>query len=197
MNVLLLATYECGHQPFGLASPAAWLNEAGAQVTCLDLTRSSLDEAAVTGADLIAFHVPMHTATRVALDVLPEVRRLNPDAELCFFGLYAAANAELLTGLGATVIAGEFEPELVRLTVDRLKHPRSFVVSLAQQRFRVPDRRGLPALERYAQLEMPDGSRRLAGYTEGSRGCRHRCRHCPVVPVYGGRFRVVQPEPLR
>ena len=29
------------------------------------------------------------------------------------------------------------------------------------------------------------------GATEASRGCRHRCRHCPIPPVYGGRFRIV------
>ena len=33
--------------------------------------------------------------------------------------------------------------------------------------------------------------RRVAGYTEASRGCKHRCRHCPIVPVYDGRFRIV------
>src|SRR5581483_8904549 len=176
MNVVLVASYECGHQPFGLASPAAWLNEIGARVTCIDLTRTSLDEVAVAGADLIAFHVPMHTATRLAIEAVPEVRRLNPDAALCFFGLYAAANAELLSDLGASVIAGEFEPELVRLAAAR-PDPGPLVVSLAPQRFRIPDRSGLPGLDRYAQLEMPDGSRRLAGYTEASRGCRHRCRH--------------------
>jgi len=32
------------------------------------------------------------------------------------------------------------------------------------------------------------------GYTEASRGCRHLCRHCPVVPVYRGQFRVVQSD---
>ncbi len=34
----------------------------------------------------------------------------------------------------------------------------------------------------------------MTGYTEASRGCKHLCRHCPVVPVYGGRFRVVDPD---
>ena len=41
---------------------------------------------------------------------------------------------------------------------------------------------------------MPGGARRLVGYTEASRGCRHLCRHCPVVPIYNGQFRVVQPD---
>ena len=29
------------------------------------------------------------------------------------------------------------------------------------------------------------------GYLEASRGCNHLCRHCPIPPVYGGRFFVV------
>jgi hypothetical protein len=36
--------------------------------------------------------------------------------------------------------------------------------------------------------------KRVSGYTEASRGCKHVCRHCPVVPVYGGRFRVIPPD---
>jgi hypothetical protein len=39
---------------------------------------------------------------------------------------------------------------------------------------------------------MPDGGFKVAGYTEASRGCKHLCRHCPIVPVYNGIFRIVQ-----
>src|SRR5262249_257900 len=46
---------------------------------------------------------------------------------------------------------------------------------------------GLPALSRYARAVV-DGAERLAGYVEASRGCLHRCRHCPIPPVYDGRF---------
>ncbi len=56
--------------------------------------------------------------------------------------------------------------------------------------FLVPDRHGLPALTTYATLQW-GSERRTVGYTEASRGCKHRCRHCPIVPVYDGRFRVV------
>jgi radical SAM superfamily enzyme YgiQ (UPF0313 family) len=52
----------------------------------------------------------------------------------------------------------------------------------------------LPPLEKYAQLVLPGGARRTVGYTEASRGCKHLCRHCPVVPVYQGHFRIVQRE---
>jgi hypothetical protein len=59
--------------------------------------------------------------------------------------------------------------------------------------FRVPDRAGLPPLSRYASLQIGP-ERRTGGYTEASRGCKHFCRHCPIVPVYGGRFRIVPVE---
>ncbi len=32
------------------------------------------------------------------------------------------------------------------------------------------------------------------GSTEASRGCKHLCRHCPIVPVYNGMFRIVDRE---
>ena len=48
-----------------------------------------------------------------------------------------------------------------------------------------------PYLIRYASLQLPDGTRRVAGSTEATRGCKHRCRHCPIVPVYNGVFRIV------
>jgi radical SAM superfamily enzyme YgiQ (UPF0313 family) len=202
-NVVLISTYELGRQPFGLASPAAWLRHAGGVVTCLDLAVQRLDEEAIRSADLVAFHVPMHTATRLASALVPRVRALNPRAHLCFYGLYAPVNEGYLRRLGAqTILGGEFEAGLLslvrRLPGDRrgtapLEQPEPRI-SLDRQKFLVPDRRGLVALSRYASLTLADGRRRTVGYTEASRGCKHLCRHCPVVPVYGGQFRVVQRE---
>ena len=124
LHVVLISTYELGHQPFGLASPAAWLREAGAQVTCLDLAVERLDEQAIAAADLVAFYVPMHTATRLAASFVERVKRLNPNAHLCFYGLYAPVNEEYLRGLGAgTILGGEFEEGLVAL-VERLAAER-------------------------------------------------------------------------
>ena len=112
-RVVLLSTYDLGRQPFGLASAAAWLSRAGATVTCNDLAVEPLDEAAVRTADCVAFHLPMHTATRLAARVVPRVRALAPRARLGFFGLYAAMNRGYLRGLGADlVIGGEFERAL-------------------------------------------------------------------------------------
>ena len=109
-HVLLLSTYELGRQPFGLASPAAWLRAAGMVVTCLDLTIVALANAAVQRADLIAFHLPMHTATRIAVPLIGRVKALNPQAHLCCYGLYAPLNEPYLRNLGvATILGGEFE----------------------------------------------------------------------------------------
>mgnify|MGYP002630679358 CR=1 FL=1 len=200
MKVLLVSTYELGHQPFGLASPAAWLAEAGAEVNCLDLAVEPLDEEATRGVGLIAVYLPMHTATRLASIVVPRIRAFNSSAHLCFYGLYAPLNETFLrTELGGgTVLGGEFESGLVSLykrlsangSVD-LEPQSEPVISLIKQDFRVPRRDGLPQLSRYAYVEM-DRERRTVGYTEASRGCKHLCRHCPVVPVYGGRFFVVR-----
>ncbi len=204
LSAVLISTYELGHQPFGLASPATWLREAGVDVTCMDLAVQPLQEPPLVTADIVAFYVPMHTATRIAAQVIPRVRAINPRAHLCVYGLYAPMNEGFLRSLGVdTIIGGEFEEPLVTLAqqVRELRRPRSGdgrqtlpLVSLSRQRFKVPDRTGLPPLSDYACLQLPGGGHKVCGYVETTRGCKHLCRHCPIVPVYGGRFRVVQRE---
>jgi len=208
MNVLLISTYEMGRQPFGLASPAAWLKNAGANVSTLDLSQQPLDECAASSADLVAFYLPMHTATRIAARAIQRVRVLNPAAHLCCYGLYAPMNEAFLRSIGVqSVLGGEFESPLVnlagrlsacdstsaRVSRDAVEQPEP-LISLARQQFVVPDREGLPPLEKYASLSLPDGTSRTVGYTEASRGCKYKCRHCPIVPVYEGQFRIVQPD---
>ena len=194
MRVLLISTYELGRQPFGLASPAAWLRNAGADVTCLDLSRQSF-ELQGAAPDLVAFHLPMHTATRLAAPELDRVRQAYPDAQICCYGLYAPLNAAWLRSRGVQhVLGAEFEPALVALAAEiaagRTPPPAPASRELPRPAFVAPDRSGLPPLSRYASLQV-GGERRTTGYTEASRGCKHTCRHCPVVPVYAGRFRVV------
>ncbi len=43
VNVVLLNTYDLGRQPFGLASPAAWLRRAGVDVQAIDLSRAEAE----------------------------------------------------------------------------------------------------------------------------------------------------------
>ena len=186
MNIVLVSTYELGHQPFGLASPRAWLARAGHQVTCVDLAVETLPEAPVREAGMVAFYLPMHTATRLAMPVVERVKRLNPKARLVCYGLYAPINAELLRSMGLEVVGGEFEDSLVALAAGK----PAPALSLERLTFLTPDRSGMPDLSRYAKLRQ-NGDSKIVGYTEASRGCKHVCRHCPVVPVYGGHFRIV------
>ncbi len=202
MKIVLISTYELGRQPFGLASPAAWLRERGHGVTCLDLSREGLNEQALRQASLIAFYVPMHTATRLTLELLGPIRQMNPKAHLCAYGLYASLSAESFRAHDVnSLLGGEFEQGLVDLSehLEGLSaspqiHPLDTGVSLARLRFRKPDRTGLPPLRSYAHLVLPGGDHRTVGYTEASRGCKHLCRHCPIVPVYNGVFRIVDRE---
>ena len=169
-------------------------------MSCLDLSLERLDAETLQDARLVALYVGMHTATRIAVQALPRIRQLAPKAHLCVYGLYAPMNETLLRRLGVgTVLGGEVEPALVslcrRLRKDGIGKEKTTqpepLISLDRIAFEVPDRGGLPKLSRYAHLVLPDGSTRVAGFAEGSRGCKHLCRHCPVVPVYQGKFSVV------
>ncbi len=206
VNIVLISTYELGRQPFGLASPAAWLRKRGHNVVCLDLSRQSLDESVVRAAELIAIYLPMHTATRLAAKLIPTLRELNSLAELCCYGLYAPMNADYLRTLGVeTILGGEFEQRLVQLAERLQGRLRSDdraqvspqlepLVSLERLAFEVPDRSDLPPIGKYAHLIVPGDGFRFVGSTEASRGCKHLCRHCPIVPVYKGVFRIVSRE---
>jgi radical SAM superfamily enzyme YgiQ (UPF0313 family) len=182
VRIVLVSTYELGHQPFGLASPKAWLVRAGHEVTSVDLAKTSLSEDLIREADAVAFSLPMHTATRLALPVIQRVKRVNPGARIACYGLYAPLNSELLRSLGVeAILGGEFEQSLVSWA-NGDKQPE---ISLDKLTFLKPDRGDLGAS--YAKM-----SRKIVAYTEASRGCKHLCRHCPIVPVYQGQFRVIQ-----
>jgi radical SAM superfamily enzyme YgiQ (UPF0313 family) len=175
----------------------------------------------------------MHTALRLGVAASQRARALNPRAHLCFYGLYAQLNSQLLFNrkLADSVIAGEVEGALVEL-VRVLSEGGDWTCvpgvtsagvaatpALARLPFPTPDRSALPPLTRYARYlpgaltptlsqrerenalsPSPAGRgdrgvrEQLAGYVEASRGCLHTCAHCPIVPVYGGRFFVVPAE---
>jgi len=203
MRALLVSTYDLGRQPFGLASPAAWLRRDGVDVQCVDVAKERLPDQTIQSADLVAFHLPMHTATRLAAPLIRKIRALNPSARMCAYGLYAPLNADWLRSIGVDdVLDGEFEQELAAIAREVPTGSKVPPISdrvrssgpLPRLQFLVPDRSTLPPLAHYATLQLGDGTVVTAGYTEASRGCRHLCRHCPVVPVYNGQFRVVQAD---
>src|SRR5713226_9068149 len=209
--ILLVACYELGHQPLAVAWPAAFLERRGYRPAVLDISVEPFDPERVRRARLVAVSVPMHTALRLGVALAERVRTVNPTCHIAFYGLYAALNAEyLLKHAADSVMSGEIEDALVEL-VQQLERsvvgrgagggsaasvvpkprtpsrPRPILEKLA---FPIPSRSQLPALKRYAHVEK-NGALELAGYVEASRGCKHLCRHCPIPPVYSGRFFVV------
>ncbi|HUH07534.1 MAG TPA: CUAEP/CCAEP-tail radical SAM protein [Egibacteraceae bacterium] len=198
MRMLLVSTYELGHQPLHVASPAAALRASGHDVRCLDLSVQPWDAAAVEWADAIAFSVPMHTAMRLAVQAAEMIRAHRPDLPICLYGLYAPVSRDATVGRAVDqVFAGEYEPALISWAA-RLDHgaspadPSAPLIHLGRGRasFARPARDLLPPLEHYARL-ADRGGERLVGYVEATHGCAHRCRHCPVPTVYDGAFRVV------
>ena len=203
--ILPVSCYELGHQPLGLASPLGFLEGVGYIPDALDIAVERFDPEKAARARFVGISVPMHTALRLGVRVAEEVRRINPRCHICFYGLCASLNADYLPGhVADSVIGGEFETALGAL-VEALGGDRAGAVEgvhrpgqpagpvLKGVRFPVPNRDGLPGLEKYARLER-DGTRALVGYVEASRGCLHMCLHCPIPPVYRGRFFVVPKE---
>jgi radical SAM superfamily enzyme YgiQ (UPF0313 family) len=191
--VLLVSCYELGHQPLATAQAAAFLRRGGLEPAQLDLAQDALTAELARRAEVIAFSVPMHTALRVGVEAARRARAFNPEIEIGFFGLYAWLNREYLRdGLADWVLAGESEDALLaHLQGESAALPGAPV--LHRLDYPVPHRTGLPSLDRYVQLEHR-GQRVPAGYVEGSRGCLHLCRHCPIPPVYEGRFFAIPVE---
>ena len=210
--VLLISCYELGHQPMAVAMPLGFLDGAGFLPAAIDVSVEPLDVDKVARARFVGIAVPMHTALRLGVYVVKRIREINPEAIICLYGLYAGLNADYLLKNGVDFcIAGEYESPLLALIEmvgkDRFTLPanaanlpagvigncvaaRPFLKRLS---FSPPSRSSLPALDSYARLAHR-GENRLVGYVEGSRGCKHLCTHCPIPPVYDGRFFVVPQE---
>lgn len=205
-RVLLVSCYELGHAPLGIAWPLAFLRRGGVDADTLDLAVEPFSLERFASADIVVFSVPMHTALRIGVQAAERVRAANPRAHVVFHGLYAWLNADsLLEGVADSVLAGESEETLVALVralgagrpASEVPGVTTRVARVAPVRarldFPVPDRTTLPPPAKYARYVDASGADGSA-YVEASRGCLHLCRHCPVVPVYGGRFFVVPAE---
>src|SRR5699024_11092235 len=114
VKILLVSTYELGHQPLHVASPAAALLRRGHEVSALDLSIEPWDPGHLDGIDALAISVPMHTAMRLALEVATVTRSHRLDLPICLYGLYAGTSHDSTVGtLVDRVISGEYEPSLI------------------------------------------------------------------------------------
>jgi pyruvate-formate lyase-activating enzyme len=188
VRVLLVSCYELGHQPLGVAAPAAHLRARGHDVRALDLSIQSWDPELVDWADRIALATPMHTAMRMAQQAITLVREQRPDVPICTYGLYGP----LLADIADRVLAGETDAVLAAW-VEGDDDANVVFLDRHGSSSTAPARDLLPALDQYAHLALGDEHRTVA-YVEASHGCAHRCRHCPVPVIYDGRIRIVDVE---
>src|SRR5437016_658379 len=204
-DILLISCYELGHQPFHLASLQTMLRQAGYFPVSVDTAVETLTDETVKKARFVGISVPMHTALRLGQQLAKRVRSLNPSAHICFYGLYASLNGDyLLQDCADSTIGGEYEIPILHLIANLESDKATSIpgVSIREQisnpwiqhtAFVVPERNQLPPPDRYARLEF-NGEQVLAGYTETTRGCKHTCLHCPITPIYHGRFFAVPAE---
>jgi radical SAM superfamily enzyme YgiQ (UPF0313 family) len=199
-DIVLVSCYELGHEPLGVLTPAGVLDRAGYRARVLDVAVSDFDPAQVKNERLIAISTPMHTALRLGVRVAAHVRQINPDAHICFFGLYAGLHAPwLLPDLADTCLGAEFEGDLLDLvaTIARDGETIPRAVRLAttprpaartkQRALDLAPRRSASDHGRYVRLAI-DGAERETGYVSATRGCKHTCRHCPIPAAYEGSF---------
>ncbi len=198
-DILLISCYELGHQPFHLVSLHTVLHQAGYFPVLVDTSVENLTDEMVKNARFVGISTPMHTALRLGQQIAKRVRALNPAVHICFYGLYASLNAEyLLQELADSTIGGEYEIPMLNLIANLEKQQATPIpgVNTREQRstpwiqrtsFTILDRKHLPSPEHYTRLEI-NGEQVLTGYTETTRGCKHTCLHCPITPIYHGRF---------
>jgi|TARA_B110000263_G_scaffold249792_1_gene268566 radical SAM superfamily enzyme YgiQ (UPF0313 family) len=206
LNVVLISLYDLGHQPLSIASAAALLKEYNCNIEIIELSNLKIAKESIKNAELILLSVPMHTAARMAVKLVPELRKINSDAHISIFGLYALHLQDALDErIIDSAISGEFESSLKVLVEELLTNQKeddrsinswiSPKISFERQIFLTPSRENLPPLEQYAKMSI-NNSEKLTGYIETSHGCAHSCPHCPVTAVYQGKFRIVDKKSI-
>ncbi|ORU93250.1 MAG: hypothetical protein A6F70_05080 [Cycloclasticus sp. symbiont of Bathymodiolus heckerae] len=196
LSILLISPYDLGRQSFALSQASAWLKDNNFNVECLDLSVQKLNENSLEKADLIGLYLGMHTSTRIALKALPKINHHAPNATLFSFGLYAPLNQDILAQHGVRYFfGGESEPDILQLAQQlsnqAVSDVKNTIVRTEKIAFRLPDRKDLPPLSKYAKLIQQNDEPKTLGFIETSRGCKYICRHCPVTPIYEGKFRIV------
>ena len=200
--VLLISCYELGHRPAGLTRPLRALEAAGFAPDVIDIAVEPLDVEKVKRARFIGISVPMHTALRLGVHLTQRIRQIKSDVFISMYGLYAELNADYLLSHGVDFCLSSSVTPQPPLSGGQAKDTSTQLVELVQSVVKKEQVKGqaagfhaakLPPLEVYAQFEDNDETRSV-GYTETTHGCKHLCTHCPIPPVYKGRFFAVNRE---
>ena len=201
MRVLLVSTYELGHQPLHLASPAAALRRAGHEVRTPRPRRravgpgrrSSGPRPWLLGADAHRHAAGAPGRRRVrrepgrAADLpLRALRHRQPRPDPRAGTRRPRHRRRVRAGArGLGRQPGGWGPPPAP------RPRRSSRSSTCGARSLGPPARGLCRRSSATPTWRSGGEERLVGYVEASHGCLHRCRHCPVPVVYDGRIRIV------
>lgn len=192
----MLSTYELGHQPLGLAIPAAVLQAEGHEVEALDLSTgdraSNADKLSrmLERAELLAVSVPMHTAMQLAVPIIKACNTARPELPVVLYGLYAHLGQGDHSPVRASAcIRGDDPAPLVGLARSLAAGAGTSQTSSCTPVW-LPARDILPPLTAYARLEAQK-EQLLAGATISTIGCSRKCLHCPVPIVYQGRSKAI------
>jgi radical SAM superfamily enzyme YgiQ (UPF0313 family) len=204
-KICLVSTYESGFQSLGTAVAAAHLSEIGINPRLLDLSVSSaLSMQEFEEYDWVGFHLPMFHSLPTAFQIAASIRAAGIRTRCFFFGLYASLfKAEILAKYGDFVFDTDWEDDIVLLATD----PDRLLTSAGdagaqgkaalpayayrrQDRHLPPKRSFLPHVSTFAKL-IDRGAAYVTGNVEATRGCIHKCTHCPIPPVYDGKLTII------
>lgn len=213
MAVLIISTYDLGHQPQGPAELAGHLHAIGIDSQILDLSLTGqidaqlkrlsqsssqqLDESPwqslLSASDTLVIFLNMLTSAKMARELVNHIASFSErPSRLALSGLYAhlvGDQLDLSPFMDHYVHASSTPTDLLRWI-----HPQVLESHLTPLPYR-PRREILEPIGSYKRVEV--GLRKLpTGYVETSVGCRHRCRHCPIPIVFDGKLRVHKVEDI-
>ncbi len=204
MRVLIISTYDLGTQPLIPSRIKSVLTGEGHRVKAVDLAVSALDADDLAQTEVVVFYIPMHTALSLAKELAETIRSERSDIPFCFFGLYAPAayGAGLLSPKDIAVAGDNFtilSSWLTSLQKNGKEHQISGLhidLGSPQPTFSLPpDRSDFLPLGNYVHYLEGDTSK-IVATLETVAGCSHKCRHCPVPVIYGGRTRPTPREEI-
>ncbi|MFC8192086.1 RCCLKC-tail radical SAM protein [Cellulomonas sp. NPDC057328] len=204
VSCVVVSPYEAGFQPLAAACAAGAVRDAGVEVHGWDQDLRP-EGAPAVDADLVLLSVQQFESLERAVDTLPTLRGLYPDAQVVAFGQYAQMNCRrFLDDVDAVLFE---EPERVADALrDAAAQHRADAVPGALTRagltprpargrlsFPAPARDLFPSLVHY---DAHHGARGLVGNIEATRGCHHRCTYCSVYGAYDGKVATYEIEPV-
>ncbi len=180
MSTLLVSTYDLGHQPQLAAELAPLVND----LVVIDATKQEIP-LDITEYHAIVITAPMYTGAQIAREILKKWHEELAEKQVVVVGLYAQ---QLVKDIEDSIAATAVPVQDAEVIVGLLSGSPEFLPKTRKRRY-LTDRSQLIPLSQYRKV-VTGTTELLSGYVETTRGCRHRCRHCPVAPIWDGRIAI-------